>query len=284
MESVAFIEDDSGQIPSVVFVKNESDSHITFGIKKLYGDSMDWRLFSNSYARSSNAFSVSDSFYVDFQKGIGYFRTEKESLSELEIKIDWLAKSTGFVPTWEELQARANRSPNFGRFPYALIAKHQVSELGFCLFFHGSGTDSTGVFWLKLIECSRKEQLVLLTIGYEKTVGAKIDFAVVGEFDKAKFLGKEPPRPPQESKITLFNGTQGEAGLNTATAHCMTEMSYALRVYDHTDQVVWEAKKLIPGFSGVWNCDLDNDGTSEIVVVATEHGNVHVSVYKSTGF
>ncbi len=271
------------QWPSSVSLLNETDNGNTFEIRGLYGNAAEWSRFSNRVARMFDKFAATDSLVVDTQSGYAYLTTLQSRL-ELRELVDWLAQYTGYVPTWAELVARDNRSDNFDRSLYRLLCHYETRGLESGYRHCGAAVTYDGTVELRFYDNPHPAGSVrsyLLKVGWNRNTGPTLDFSLADSLSRKDLYALDDFTEPAQSRLLLAEGAEGVVRLNESTAHCKGEMRYSLRVLDPTGLSVWAAEEDIYGRCGVWAADLSGNGEDEIVVMAHEHGRVHVFVYGS---
>ncbi len=267
--------------PSAVSLVTESGDSFTYSIQGLYGDASKWSKFSNRVARMFEQFSATDSLVVDLQSGRAYLTTLR-SHAELGELVDWLAQFTGYVPTWEELQARDSRSDSFERSRYKLLCHYETRAIRYGYWHCGTSVTDSGTVELHFYDNPQPPGTVgsyLLQIGWNNGTGPAVSFTLADSLSRADMYQLDGYTEPLQSLLVMSPGAEGVVRLNKATAHCKGEMRYSLRVYEAAGKSIWVAEEEIYGRCGVWAVDLNGDGEDEVVVMAHEHGRVHVFVY-----
>jgi len=265
-------------LPSSVKIVSQSGGFTKYLIKGLFGTSVDWAGLNRNSGREVGPFAGTDTLRIDLQKGIGFLTTDRDPASFPDF-FNSVAKYSGVFPTWEELVVRDQRARNgYGSSSFQLLCHYKTRGPKSGYIQVGFKEEQPNKLDLIYLQNPGRPQspTYVLTISWSQDIGPVIGFV---KGDPPVDRGYGGVRLPKGNKLVFRNGEEGEARLNSTTAHCMSEMNHCLRVFNSSENYVWEASEEFPGQSGVWALDLNGNGDEELVVASQEHGNLNVFVY-----
>jgi hypothetical protein len=219
----------------------------------------------------------------------------KLAIADLRKGIDVQARyGTNFMPHWEELLIRDQRSKKFDAKKLKLLAKVDFSfpkeapddhdSLGFLKRL----PSDPGSVVMRMFSCevSKNDDTFTMDFKLSQKDGA-FAFNPITEkkwikwddFETETEVERENWNSTRQVRVRSDEQQQLVARLNQLSSYCKCHSRYSLRVFDEQNQFVWEDTENVYGYVIPMSADINQDGADEIIVFSEDHGKTRLLIF-----